>query len=206
MLLFKKSLTALQVLWVFSIPIYDGYLKRSLPISLRPVFASDSTVTDKMSDKEKLLSYFDSVSPVFDIYACPESLSPLRQKTRIYGKVIESYFINTQFGTKYKVLPNYYDFTIKSEVDRPIWDLTSSERVGQKFFQIPLISFVYERGYRENFKNFGFPGIEKEFEEADQFFRSLNATNTIMDLSCASGFMTRKFVKSARYSIFEIMK
>ena len=43
----------------------------------------------------------------------------------------------------------------------------------------------------------GFPGIEKEFSESDSFFRALNAS-VLMDLSCGSGFMTRKFAKSGK--------
>ena len=99
--------------------------------------------------KEKLLKAFDDDSSRQDILACPQSLSPLIKKTRIFGKMVDSYFISSKFGNKYKILPQYYDLTIKSEVDRPLWDLSSSERVGQKFFQIPLISFIYERGMKE---------------------------------------------------------
>jgi hypothetical protein len=54
------------------------------------------------------------------------------------------------------------------------------------------------KGYRQNFENFGFPGIEKEFEEANNFFTALNATEVVMDLSCASGFMTRKYLSAGR--------
>ena len=100
-------------------------------------------------EKEKLLKAFDDDSSRQDILACPQSLSPLIKKTRIFGKMVDSYFISSKFGNKYKILPRYYDLTIKSEVDRPLWDLSSSERVGQKFFQIPLISFIYERGMKE---------------------------------------------------------
>jgi len=152
--------------------------------------------------KESLIDIFDSSNVAGDIYACPQSLTTLKKKTRVYGKIVESFFISTQFNnSKYKLYPEYYDLTIKSEVDRPLWDLSSSEKIGQKFFQIPLISYIYERGYRQNFKNFGFPGVEKEFEEADAFFTSLNATGIVMDLSCASGFMTRKYIKSNRFKL-----
>jgi hypothetical protein len=33
-----------------------------------------------------------------------------------------------------------------------VWQLSGKERVGQNFFQIPLVSAVYERGYRQQFE------------------------------------------------------
>ena len=39
-------------------------------------------------------------------------------------------------------------------------------RVQTQMFRSPLIAFLYERGWRQNFRNAGFPGIEKEYEEA----------------------------------------
>lgn len=99
-------------------------------------------------EKEKLLKVFDDDSSRSDILACPQSLTPLIKKTRVFGKSVDNFFVSSKFGNKYKIFPSYYDLTIKSEVDRPLWDLSSSERVGQKFFQIPLISFIYERGMK----------------------------------------------------------
>jgi ubiquinone/menaquinone biosynthesis C-methylase UbiE len=43
----------------------------------------------------------------------------------------------------------------------------------------------------------GFPGIDKEFAEVDEYFRAGNS-ETILDLSCGSGFMTRKLLKSGK--------
>lgn len=168
---------------------FNRVIKRASTIAIKSVVETE---------KAELLNIFDSDSFVNDILACPESLTPLKKKTRIFGNIVDNYFVSSKYDTKYAILPEYYDLTIKAEVDRPFWDLSSSERVGQKFFQIPFISFIYERGYRQNFENFGFPGIEKEFEEANTLFTSLNANDTVMDLSCASGFMTRKYCKSGR--------
>ena len=39
-------------------------------------------------------------------------------------------------------------------------------RVQTQMFRSPLIAFLYERGWRQNFRNAGFPGIGKEYEEA----------------------------------------
>ena len=59
-------------------------------------------------------------------------------------------------------------------------------------------TYVNHRGYRKNFERSGFPGIEKEFAEVNTFFSSSNAS-VVMDLSCASGFMTRRLVSHGNY-------
>ena len=43
-------------------------------------------------------------------------------------------------------------------------------RAQTQLFRSPLTSFLYERGWREGFKNAGFPGIEAEFAEVSEFF------------------------------------
>jgi len=48
------------------------------------------------------------------------------------------------------------------------------------------VSFLYERGWRESFAQAGFPGIEKEYELAMDFFENARG-KTVMDLSCGSG-------------------
>jgi hypothetical protein len=48
------------------------------------------------------------------------------------------------------------------------------------------VSFLYERGWRESFAQAGFPGIEKEYELAMDFFQNARG-KTVMDLSCGSG-------------------
>ena len=70
------------------------------------------------------------------------------------------------------------------------------ERIGQNFFQNPILPFVYERGYRQNFERAGFPGIDKEFAEINEFFIG---ADTVVDLSCGSGFMTRRLQQSGKY-------
>lgn len=78
--------------------------------------------------------------------------------------------------------------------------------------QNPILSTAYERGYRDNFAFAGFPGIEKEFAEAQEYFLGSNDTSSssdatgvqdkvVVDLSCASGFIMRRLIKSNRYKI-----
>jgi hypothetical protein len=142
--------------------------------------------TEKPSSKESLMHLFEQSS---DLYVCPITLSLLTKKLKLFGLVKEDYFFEPEFKNKYTKKDNiYYDFTIPAEKKRKF-------RFTQDFFQNPIISSVYERGYRQNFETIGFPGIEKEFEEVKQFFSSVNAS-TVLDISCGSGFMTRNLLKS----------
>ncbi|OEL33260.1 putative methyltransferase At1g78140, chloroplastic [Dichanthelium oligosanthes] len=104
-----------------------------------------------------------------------------------------------QCSTCKKVYPNKQDY----------WDLTvavgsteysESMPAATELFRTPLVSFLYERGWRQNFIWGGFPGLEKEFEMAKTY---LNPTigGTIVDASCGSGLFSRLFVKSGLYSL-----
>uniref|UniRef100_A0A1D1XC63 Putative methyltransferase At1g78140, chloroplastic n=1 Tax=Anthurium amnicola TaxID=1678845 RepID=A0A1D1XC63_9ARAE len=69
-----------------------------------------------------------------------------------------------------------------------------------ELFRSPLVSFLYERGWRQNFIFGGFPGPEKEFEMAKEY---LNPTlgGTVVDASCGSGMFSRLFASSKLYSL-----
>jgi len=70
----------------------------------------------------------------------------------------------------------------------------------QELFRTPLLSFLYERGWRDGFKQAGFPGIEKEFEMVMDFFAEAREANgTVIDLSCGSGLMVRRIAKSEAF-------
>jgi len=68
----------------------------------------------------------------------------------------------------------------------------------QELFRTPTVSYLYERGWRDSFKQAGFPGIEKEFELVQQFFEG-EPNRTVIDLSCGSGLMVRRLAASKRY-------
>jgi replicative DNA helicase len=55
------------------------------------------------------------------------------------------------------------------------------------------LSRADERGWRQNFRNAGFPGIDKEFEELNEFTKGVQG-GVIVDMSCGSGLMTRRLV------------
>jgi len=66
-------------------------------------------------------------------------------------------------------------------------------------FQQPLISFVYERGWRQSFAWAGFPGEQAEYEQA-QAWLAPAAGGVLLDMSCGSGLFTRRFAASGAYA------
>ncbi|XP_051126433.1 uncharacterized methyltransferase At1g78140, chloroplastic-like isoform X2 [Andrographis paniculata] len=69
-----------------------------------------------------------------------------------------------------------------------------------EFFRFPLISYLYERGWRQSFSVLGgFPGPEKEFELIKDYIKPVSGGN-IIDASCGSGMFSRLFAKSGLFS------
>ncbi|KNA22133.1 hypothetical protein SOVF_036590 [Spinacia oleracea] len=68
-----------------------------------------------------------------------------------------------------------------------------------EFFSTPIMSYVYERGWRQNFGLGGYPGPDREFEMAKEYFKPVLGGN-IVDASCGSGLFSRLFAKSGLVS------
>ncbi|XP_076947790.1 putative methyltransferase At1g78140, chloroplastic [Bidens hawaiensis] len=70
-----------------------------------------------------------------------------------------------------------------------------------ELFRLPLVSFMYERGWRQSFSILGgFPGPEKEFEMMNDYLKPVIG-GRIIDASCASGMFSRLFAKSGLFSL-----
>ncbi|KAD3338673.1 hypothetical protein E3N88_34194 [Mikania micrantha] len=70
-----------------------------------------------------------------------------------------------------------------------------------EIFRLPLVSFLYERGWRQAFSIWGgFPGPEKEFEMMKDYLKPAIG-GSIIDASCASGLFSRLFAKSGLFSL-----
>lgn len=70
-----------------------------------------------------------------------------------------------------------------------------------EIFRLPLVSFLYERGWRQSFSFLGgFPGPEKEFELIKTYVKPVLGGN-IIDASCGSGMFSRLFAKSGLFSL-----
>jgi hypothetical protein len=69
-------------------------------------------------------------------------------------------------------------------------------------FTSPVVSFAYERGWRQGFTQAGFPGPDKEAQLALEYFEpvlSKSDSKVGVDMSCATGLFTRRFVQSGRF-------
>jgi len=69
-------------------------------------------------------------------------------------------------------------------------------------FTSPTVSFAYERGWRQGFRQAGFPGPEKESAMAMDYFDAPMASSpdrVLVDMSCATGLFTRRFAASGKY-------
>ena len=62
-----------------------------------------------------------------------------------------------------------------------------------------MVSFAYERGWRDNFKRSGFPGVEVEKDNAMEALGEDAVGDVIIDCSCGSGLFTREFARSGKY-------
>ncbi|KAI3762187.1 hypothetical protein L1987_52611 [Smallanthus sonchifolius] len=70
-----------------------------------------------------------------------------------------------------------------------------------EIFRLPLVSYLYERGWRQGFSIWGgFPGPEKEFEMMKDYLKPVIG-GSIIDASCASGPFSRLFAKSGLFSL-----
>jgi len=141
-----------------------------------------------------------------DVLACPIDKEPLRAEVSVVGGLSRERRVSSA-GVRYPVNQLYADLlptagraTATLGLDELRDELTDawSNRVQTSLFRSPLTAFLYERGWRDNFKNAGFPGIDVEFEEVSKFFEPAIG-GTVVDMSCGSGLMTRRLVKSGSY-------
>lgn len=70
-------------------------------------------------------------------------------------------------------------------------------------FTSPTVSYAYERGWRQGFRQAGFPGPEEEAKMAMEYFApaftSSSSSRIVVDMSCATGLFTRRFARSGQY-------
>jgi ubiquinone/menaquinone biosynthesis C-methylase UbiE len=79
---------------------------------------------------------------------------------------------------------------------------TYAERApaGQTTFESPLVSFAYERGWRQGFAWAGFPGADSEFQTSEDYLAPrAGPSSVLVDLSCGSGLFTRRFAAGGRW-------
>lgn len=90
----------------------------------------------------------------------------------------------------------YLDLTVTSGIPQQVYE--QKQWQGTELFRQPLVSFIYERGWRQNFAGAGFPGPEKEFDQAMQYLAPAEG-GILVDASCGTGLFTRLFARSQRF-------
>jgi len=77
----------------------------------------------------------------------------------------------------------------------------AGQQLGTSTFQSPVVTFAYERGWRQSFASSGFPGVEEEFELAQTFLAETSEAGggVLLDASCGSGLFSRRFASSGAY-------
>ncbi|KAJ6747385.1 METHYLTRANSFERASE-LIKE [Salix koriyanagi] len=109
--------------------------------------------------------------------------------------IYRSGFKCNQCNKTYSSKENYLDLTITAGMK----DYTEVKPARTELFRNPLVSFLYERGWRQNFNQSGFPGPDEEFKMAQEYFKPAEG-GLLVDVSCGSGLFSRKFAKSGTYS------
>ncbi|XP_057815197.2 uncharacterized methyltransferase At2g41040, chloroplastic [Cryptomeria japonica] len=133
-----------------------------------------------------------------ELLACPICYKPLIRKGPPglnLSAISGSGFQCKECKKAYSSRDVYIDLTVtggSSEYDeyRP---------VTTEMFRSPIVSFVYERGWRQRFATSGFPGPDEEFKMAQKFFQPA-AGGLLVDASCGSGLFSRRFAKCGIYS------
>ncbi|XAR66820.1 Demethylmenaquinone methyltransferase [Bertholletia excelsa] len=133
-----------------------------------------------------------------DLFACPVCFEPLIRKgpsgfnlPAIYRSGFKCKKCDKSFSSKNV----YLDLTVTAGTK----EYTEYKPARTELFRSPLVSFLYERGWRQNFNRSGFPGPDEEFNMAQEYFKPAEG-GILVDISCGSGLFSRKFAKSGTYS------
>ncbi|RVX05292.1 putative methyltransferase, chloroplastic [Vitis vinifera] len=163
----------------------------SLPFPSR--FRASSAVALEPESSPQLNNDMD-----FDLFSCPVCYEPLIRKgppglnlPAIYRSGFKCKTCNKSYSSK----DMYLDLTITAGSKA----YNEAQPVRTELFRSPLVSFLYERGWRQNFNLRGFPGPDEEFKMAQEYFKPA-AGGLLVDVSCGSGLFSRKFAESGTYS------
>ncbi|KAG6628179.1 uncharacterized methyltransferase At2g41040, chloroplastic-like isoform X2 [Carya illinoinensis] len=133
-----------------------------------------------------------------ELFACPVCYQPLIRKgppginlPAIYRSGFKCKGCNKSYSSK----DIYLDLTVTAGSR----DYTEVKPARTELFRSPLVSFLYERGWRQNFNRSGFPGPDEEFQMAQAYFKSAEG-GLLVDVSCGSGLFSRKFAEAGTYS------
>ncbi|MBA0827400.1 hypothetical protein Goarm_012183, partial [Gossypium armourianum] len=175
---------------------HDFRFRHSLRFSCRPFrFTARASSTVSL---ETDLSIQKNQTEETDLFSCPVCYEPLIRKGPPglnLAAIYRSGFKCKQCDKSYSSKETYLDLTVTAGLR----DYTEVKPAGTELFRSPFVSFVYERGWRQNFNRRGFPGPDEEFRMAQEYFKPVEG-GILVDVSCGSGLFSRKFVKSGTYS------
>ncbi|KAJ8562262.1 hypothetical protein K7X08_011553 [Anisodus acutangulus] len=133
-----------------------------------------------------------------ELFACPICYEPLMRKgpsgfnvPAIYRSGFKCRKCDKSFSSK----NIYLDLTVTSGTK----EYSESKPTRTELFRSPVVSFLYERGWRQAFSRSGFPGPDEEFKMAQEYFKVAEG-GVLVDVSCGSGLFSRKFAKCGAYS------
>eukprot|EP00249_Psilotum_nudum_P001152 c13491_g1_i1 orf=107-1189(+) len=133
-----------------------------------------------------------------EIFACPVCFEPLIRKGPAglnHFAILRSGFQCPLCKKTYSSREGFLDLTITAAAR----EYKEYFPVTTELFRNPIVSFLYERGWRQRFKQSGFPGPDEEFKMAQEFLRP-SAGGVLLDVSCGTGLFSRRFAKSYSYS------
>ncbi|CAO2841094.1 unnamed protein product [Amaranthus hypochondriacus] len=133
-----------------------------------------------------------------EILSCPICYEPLIRRgpsglnlEAIYRSGFKCQTCNKSYSSK----NIYLDLTVTASSE----EYAEKTPTSTELFRSPVVSFLYERGWRQNFNRSGFPGPEEEFKMAQEYFKPAEG-GLLVDISCGSGLFSRKFAKCGSYS------
>ncbi|KAK4257473.1 hypothetical protein QN277_007056 [Acacia crassicarpa] len=166
---------------------------------LRRHFPSSSTIRASSTVlMEPDVSTQQDQAKEVEIVACPVCYEPLIRKGPSglnLSAIYRSGFKCTRCNKSYSSKDMFLDLTVTAGLK----DYTEVQPARTELFRSPLVSFLYERGWRQSFNRSGFPGRDEEFKMAQEYFKPVEG-GILVDVSCGSGLFSRKFAKSGIYS------
>ncbi|KAH9626484.1 hypothetical protein KSS87_006443 [Heliosperma pusillum] len=167
------------------------------PVNLQ--FAASSSSSAIIETTPEYVSTAEEIDANKNILGCPICYDPLAWSgdsslsiETIPGTTLQCNTCNkSYYGNE-----SHFDLTIGSGSK----DYVESKPLVTEFFSTPAMSFIYERGWRQNFGLGGYPGPDREFEMAKEYFRPVLG-GKVVDASCGSGVFSRRFAKSGLFSL-----
>ncbi|KAL6226216.1 hypothetical protein ACLB2K_000179 [Fragaria x ananassa] len=143
-------------------------------------------------------SSLNESSAEVELLSCPVCYEPLTRvgpPGLILQAICMSSFECKKCYKSYSSKKNYLDLTVTAGLKKYV----EAKPIGTELFRSIIMSFIYEKGYRQCFKRYGFPGPDEEFKMAQDYFKSAEG-GVLVDVSCGSGLFAIRFAKSGTYS------